>query len=191
MNTRDRIINEYFEWMYDLVCGKKYLKKLSYRKLLYFLHNTTFTYTIPMDANRADDGIELRYRFGIVKGYSDAMIADILDTRECSMLEMMVALSNRCEESIMDDPVFGNRTGQWFWNMIMSLGLGYMTDERFEKDIATEIVNTFLNHRYSANGEGGLFTLAHPSRDLRKVEIWYQMMWYLNELLEDKSAAIK
>ena len=79
---------------------------------------------IPMDGNRAEDGIDLRYRFGHEQHYSDAMVASFLDDRPCSVLEMMIALSIRCEEHIMDDPDVGNRTGQWFWSMIASLGSG-------------------------------------------------------------------
>lgn len=53
------------------------------------------------------------------------MIASYLDNRPCSVLEMIIALAIRLEEHIMDDPDIGNRTGQWFWDMIVSLGLGF------------------------------------------------------------------
>lgn len=62
--TRDELKFDYFDWMYGLVCDTKYPKKLSYRKLLNFLHNMDFTYQLTMDSNRFEDGIELRYRFG-------------------------------------------------------------------------------------------------------------------------------
>lgn len=41
--TRDELKFDYFDWMYGLVCDTKYPKKLSYRKLLNFLHNMDFT----------------------------------------------------------------------------------------------------------------------------------------------------
>ena len=44
--TRDYIINQYFEWMYGLVCNKKISKRTSYRKLLYCLHNRDFDYIL-------------------------------------------------------------------------------------------------------------------------------------------------
>jgi hypothetical protein len=44
--------------MYQLVVDNRYSK--SYRKLFARLHDTEFTYTIPMDGNRAEDGIDLR-----------------------------------------------------------------------------------------------------------------------------------
>ena len=61
--TRDEVKEEYFEWMCDFVCDNRYSKRLSYRKLMIRLHQIDFEYTIPMDGNRAADGIDLRYRF--------------------------------------------------------------------------------------------------------------------------------
>lgn len=180
---KDRLINEYFEWMYNLVCNDKYNKHLSYRKLLYFLYDTDFQYTIPLDANRESDGINLRYRFGHECGHEEAIIAAYLDDRPCSVLEMMIALSVRCETQIMDDPIEGDRTGEWFWNMIVSLGLGKMSDDHFNGREVSRIVNRFLDRKYKRNGKGGLFTVEHSDEDLRTVEIWYQMCWYLNEYL--------
>lgn len=181
--TRDDLINRYFEWMYDLVYDDDCVKNLSYRKLLYFLHATDFTYIIAMDANRESDGINLRYRFGRMFGFEDALIASYLDDRPCSVLEMMIALSMRCEEQIMDDPTEGNRLGEWFWNMIVSLGLGGMSDDKFDKHKAQRIINKLLNREYQRDGKGGLFTVEHTEQDMRTVEIWYQLCWYLDEYL--------
>ena len=182
MNT---INNEYFEWVYNLVCNDRYYKTLSYRKLLYSLHNTSFYSLIDRDNNRADDGIELRYRFGYEYGYSRDVISASLDNRPCSVLEMMVALAFRIEETIMDDPSYGNRTGQWFWNMIVSLGLGSMSDNKFDDEYFQFIIDRFLNRQYSPNGEGGLFIVHNNTTDLRNIEIWFQAMWYLDEFLEE------
>ena len=62
--TRSELNNKYFKWMCQLVLDRRYSKSLSYRKLLQFLNRVDFSYTIPMDGNREDDGIDLRYRFG-------------------------------------------------------------------------------------------------------------------------------
>ncbi len=184
--TRDELIDQYFDWMYQLVVDDRYSNR-SYRKLFTRLHDTEFTYTIPMDGNRYEDGINLRYRFGREYGYSDSMIAACLDDRACSILEMMTALAIRCEENIMDDPEIGNRTGQWFWGMLVSLGLGSMDDVRFDRNYTDEVLERFLNHDYRRNGEGGLFTVRHSRMDMRRTEIWYQLNWYLNELVREGS----
>lgn len=169
----------YFNWMYQLVCGTKHTGNLSYRKLLYMLHRVDFTYTIAMDGNRFEDGTDLRYHFGHDHGCNGAMVADYLDNRPCSVLEMMIALAIRLETHIMDDPDIGNRTGQWFWDMIVNLGLGSMDDSKFDREYVNGIVRRFLNREYERNGKGGLFTVEHSRHDLRATEIWYQACWYL------------
>ena len=47
------IYEEYFEWLFDLVCAQRYSKPI-YRKLLMRLHDTEFRYSIPRDRNRAE-----------------------------------------------------------------------------------------------------------------------------------------
>ena len=181
--TKDELNNLYFEWMRQLVCNKRYTKGLSYRKLLIQLHRTDFNYIIGLDGNRAEDGIDLRYRFGYENSYEGPMIAAYLDDRPCSVLEMLVALAIRCEEHIMDDPDIGDRMGQWFWNMIANLKLSSMDDEHFNKTYTENIITKFLNREYERNGKGGLFTVRHCKHDLRSVEIWYQMCWYLDSII--------
>ena len=181
--TKNELVNAYFEWMCQLVYDRGYCKRLSYRKLLARLHDTAFAYSVPMDGNRMDDGIDLRYRFGRENGYRDAMIAAYLDDSPCSVLEMMTALAVRCEEHIMTDPDVGNRTGQWFWQMITNLGLGDMTDSKFDRKYVDLVIQRFLDRTYEPDGTGGLFTIEHCPYDLRTVEIWYQLCWYLDKLI--------
>lgn len=181
--VRDDVLNEYFDWMCQLVSDKQYIGDRSYRKLLSKLHNIPFTYTIDMDGNRAADGIDLRYRFGYERNYEDYIIASFLDDKPCSVLEMIVALALRCE-TIMEDPDYGDRTGEWFWGMIESLGLKSMDDTGFNRDYVDDVIDIFLSRDYGRDGRGGLFTIKHPKRDLRTVEIWYQMNWYLDSILK-------
>ena len=166
--------------MYTLVCSERHPKRLSYRKLLRQLFQTEFNYIIGLDGNRAEDGVGLRYRFGREHGYTDAEISNYLDDRECSVLEMMVALSQRCEEHIMDDPEIGNRTGQWFWEMIENLELDDMSDTVFDKRYVEDVIDRLLNRQYGRDGSGGLFRIPNCQYDLRSEEIWYQAMWYLD-----------
>lgn len=182
--TERQLEKEYFEWMYDLVCNDRYNRNLSYHKLLTHLHNIKFTYIVHRDRNRAIAGEDFRYRFGYECGYSRELIEKCLDTRPCSVLEMIIALAFTVEEEIMDDTEYGNRTGQWFWNMLVNLGLGSMCDNRFDVRYVDFVIDRFLNREYERNGEGGLFTIHDDTRDMRTAEIWYQTMWYLNEFLE-------
>lgn len=177
---QDQIINDYFEWLWNFTKCRGHSQN---RKIITLLHNIEFRYSIPMDANREEDGIDLRYRFitevGIPKNYQE--VYGYLDG-PCSVLEMMIALAIRCEESIMDDPDIGDRTSEWFWLMMKNLGLDYMSDRKFDRDVAEEKISIFLDRRYKRNGEGGLFVV-NGRRDLRKVEIWYQMCWYLDTIM--------
>ena len=177
---QDQIINDYFEWLWNFTKCRGHSQN---RKIITLLHNIEFRYSIPMDANREEDGIDLRYRFitevGIPKNYQE--VYAYLDG-PCSVLEMMIALAIRCEESIMDDPDIGDRTSEWFWLMMKNLGLDYMSDRKFDRDIAEEKISIFLDRRYKRNGEGGLFVV-NGRRYLRKVEIWYQMCWYLDTIM--------
>lgn len=179
MTFTDRLKNEYFEWLYDTVAGTRFPNGGSYRKLLMRLHSTPFTFSIPRDENRAADGIELRYRFGMAKDCPEYELID----GPCSILEMMIALTMRCETDIMDDPAYGNRIGEWFWTMIRSLGLSSMTDSNFNRDYVDDVLTRFLNREYEPDGKGGLFYIKDYERDLRDVEIWYQLCWYLDSIM--------
>jgi hypothetical protein len=93
---------------------------------------------------------------------------------------MMIALAIRCEEAIMDDTRYGDRTGQWFWNMMSNLGIGRMTDDIYNEEVLYEYVWRFMERRYDRDGKGGLFYIRDCEIDLRDVEIWSQLCWYLN-----------
>lgn len=177
------INNEYFEWLVTLVCGRRFGKGVSYRKLLTRLYITDFTYFIPRDGNRAEDGKELRRRFILCNGYED-WYETVMEhiSGPCNVLEMMIALAIRCEESIMDDTQYGDRTGQWFWNMINNLGLGGMTNDSIDVGFVDSIIDRFMKREYEPNGKGGLFTIRRCEVDLRTVEIWVQMLWYLDTI---------
>ena len=175
------ISDEYFEWLFNLVCEQRYFRPI-YRTLLKHLHDTEFTYLIPRDRNRAEDGENLRYRFALEKGYD--VPTTLVDLGcPCSVLEMMAALAIRCEEQLTDDPRYGNRMPQWFWKMIVNLGLGPMTNEMYDRAYVDLVLRRFLDRKYEPDGEGGLFHIRDARFDLRNVEIWYQLCWYLDTIL--------
>jgi hypothetical protein len=182
MSNNEEIKNLYFSWMASLAIVSP-TERSDYSHLLNALYDTKFYFTIPLDENRYVDGLDLRYRFGYSHNISKEQIMDTLDTRECSMLEMMVALALRCEEHIMYDPDLENQLSNWFSDMLQSLKLENMTNNNFDIDWVTYRLDCLLKHEYEPNGSGGLFTIRNPRQDLRKVEIWYQMCWYLDTIL--------
>ena len=86
----------------------------------------------------------------------------------------------------MTNPAMGNRLPQWFMEMLQSLGLDGMTDDQFDRHKVMVVVRRFMDGKYKPNGKGGLFTIPSCERDLRTVEIWYQMNWYLNSIIYEK-----
>lgn len=175
--------NQYFEWLCGLVDNEKQTNGYSYQKLFAHLDNIDFRYSIGMDGNRDGDGIDLRYRFGEDCNYDPRLIASVLDIRPCSVFEMICALAIRCEESFMNDPDNDNGPDKWFWVMIENLGLMSMCDNNYDETYISFVVERFLNREYERNGNGGLFTTNRPNVDLRYVEIWNQMCWYLDDYL--------
>ena len=167
---------EYFNYMYHLVANGT-----NYYSLLRLLDSIDFVALIPMDENRIADGISFRYRFALETGNNPDIVSEELADKKCSILEMMVALAFRVEENITCDPDMGDRTSQWFWVMMSSLGLSNMDDYHFNYEKAIDIIKTFLNREYLPNGKGGLFYIENPREDLRNVEYWKQCMWKINE----------
>lgn len=163
---------------------ENYSKHTSYYQLLEYLFDREFIWMpyMELDSNRAYDGIGLRQKY---TQETNSRVAPKED-EPCTVLEMMIALSIRCEIHIMDDDSYGNRTGQWFWSMIVSLGLGNYVDDRFNIEEVESIVDSFLHREYKPNGKGGLFTIDDVRQDLSTVEIWYQMNWYVNKILYDE-----
>lgn len=125
--------------------------------------------TVPNDVNRAHDGIDLRGRF--VRETSSSLPA----IGKCTMLEFLVALSIRLNESDYD-PRYPNRVPLWFWTLIENLEIRTASYD----DCITAFNNINLRD-YAEDGYGGLFPLRKPRENQRNVEIWYQMNAYLLE----------
>lgn len=183
---REELKEKYFNWLFRTVY--KYDSgdledNFSFVKLAMELFDIQFQVSYPMDENRISDGIYLRYEFGIDKGYDDRIITCCLDDVPCSVFEVMVGLAKRCESQIMSDSEYGDRTSQWYNEMVVSLGLGGMYNMNFDVKRVHEVCNKMMNHEYEPNGKGGLFTVRHPDRDMRNLELWAQMCDHLNELL--------
>lgn len=181
--TRD-LHNEYFDWLCSLINDSQ-LSNKPYFKLLLYLYDTEFVYVLPMDGNRYEDGINLRYRFGNENYIEGPVIASCLDDKPCSILEMMVALADRCETHIMFNPENGKMPGRWFWKMISNLGLEDMYDDNFDGEYVNSVIWRFLNREYDSDGVGGLVYLPNSRYDLRSMEIWYQMMHYLSDYVRN------
>lgn len=168
-------ISRYRKWLRSLVD-----RPGSYYDILFdTAWQMEYVYSVPYDENRAEDGLRLRERF---EHETSIMLPDL---GECRMLEFLVALAIRLNESTYDwdKP---DQTSEWFWKMMFNVGLQRF-DDTYSDDPYEHISWAFecINLRvYNLDGtDGGLFPLERPREDQRQVEIWYQMMAYLTENL--------
>lgn len=148
----------------------------TYNNLFMDLYSRDFTWSrsIPRDENRAEDGLQLRKSLGF---------DDILQDKPCSILEMLISLAMHIENDYMYNQEYGDRTAQWFWEMIVNMGLGSQNDRNYDPAYVNSCIERFIRREYDADGgNGGIFVVNNPREDLRNTEIWYQAMWYLTEI---------
>ena len=173
----------YFQWLCDLVHCEK--KEKSYYKLLKIMFDTEFLVKNKNDINRGVDGCELRTDY-----YCDCGVPekDQLFPGTCSILEMIIGISKRmmfelAKDGDDDESYFYH----YFWEILDNLHLTWFDDKKIEwnpcqNTIRIKEILRILNERkYQKNGEGGMFPLRNPSKNQKRVEIWYQMQAYINE----------
>ena len=171
---------DYFDWLCKLITDEDF-DPSRYQLLLEKLYHTTFVWTLDMDKNRAADGLDLRNQYA-KETDQDIYTVKLALNFPCSMLEMMVALAQRCERQIMIDLFVGPRIGRWFSYMLDSLGVMRDVDSLYDEEYVDYVITSFLHREYEPNGDGGLFLIKDSQEDLRELEIWHQMNLYLREL---------
>ena len=130
-----------------------------------------FFWTVPNDDNRIEDGLDIRREY--------FHRHEALD-RGCSVLEVIIGLSRRLSF------LAGGDSEWWAWRLIANLELSRMTGRigAIRAERIDDILDRFIWRLYEPDGTGGLFPLAWPKEDQRKVELWYQMCHYIEELPE-------
>lgn len=172
------ILDDYFDWLYFRVRNQHHSKRASFRKLLSCLHSIDFRYSVDYDENRAADGVNMRWYYVDDGGYDEILQWD----EPCTVLEMLIGLAIQME-TIMTHPDIDYQAGHWFWMMISNLGLDYMSDGKFDRRHVYGAVSIFLDRAYEPDGYGNIIFIEDCDTDLRKVEIWQQMCWYLDSIL--------
>ncbi len=157
------------ETYHNWICGKV-MSSNKYSGLLMELDRYDYRYRLPMDGNRYEDGIALRYRFGKENRIDDPIIASEIDIRQCSILEMLAALALRVSESVFDD----SETRLIFMAMLDNLGLSGFTDYSFDTDSVYQIraiLDDFTD---------GLMPLFHnDDKNWSDIDLWHQCHRYL------------
>lgn len=164
----------YFEWLaVQVVDIRKRNPRTTYWEVLKQLYSTEFFWRIRNDDNRVIDGKELRAEFLTGEPTNG------WEAQGCSFLEMLIALSRRLTfqtERVSVD--------EWFWHLMANVRLD-ISDFDYERqrmhDYVDQVLQNINNRTYDKNGEGGLFPLRDSDVDQTKIEIWYQMNYYLLE----------
>lgn len=168
---------DYFQWLYGQVGSTASRSpRRSFWSLARKLYSAKFHWTIRNDDNREMDGIQLRFEYIEARGTEDYDLR--WATRECSILEMLIALARRASFETSKTP------DEWFWLMLDNLGIGGISDAHYEnrsEDHIHEAIGRLVTRTYERDGRGGLFPLRSPYGDQRKTELWYQMSYYILE----------
>jgi len=167
----------YYNWLVNKIGGER-LGYSSYSKLLHFLFREPFTWDlrIRIDESREEDGYELRYRYFDETGKR----IDVSRHDNCSVLEMMIALSIRADRDIMWIPG-EDHPERLFWEMLRNAGLLDFDDRYFNESVVYSVIDNILKRNYRPNGQGGFFPVRKVYKDMRTLPIWEQMNQYLNE----------
>lgn len=174
------ILGEYFKWLMDKI---EYWKDSHryYDNLMEYLFFSPFVCSISNDENRKEDGLQLRDDFVFESG------KNLENELDCSILEVLVALSIRCDRNVIGDPEI-IKESKLFWIMLDNLGLTVYDDDRFDVDIVKNIVDNWMFRRFETDGFGSVFPLKYPGRNQKTLEIWFQMQDYLAENFDDEGS---
>lgn len=165
MNSKER----YFKWLLRIIDPTEVS-----HDFMNLLFEMPFMYQKSGDEARAKDGLSLRTK------YQDEEDPDFEYDEPCSVLEMMIALAFRAED-ILYDPSDGTHAPSIFWQMVASMGIKNAANDKFDYYDARRKIFGMMGRKYTHNGKGGLFYIPSCNEDLREVEIWYQMLWYVNK----------
>lgn len=181
----NKILPNYRLWLYNLVTNDNWvdIPAGDYYQLIQYLVETDYYWSVPLDEDRATNGIALRKRWAKEFEVPIEDVEFIFQHRPCSVLEMLLAMCLDAEERIMWDFDIGNQSSRWFWLIMSNLGIACMDDNHFDYEFVAKAVDIMLNREYDADGSnGGPFVVPNPKKDLRTVNYWMQFMWYLASL---------
>lgn len=168
----------YFHWLEPQVREEGH-QRHTHSDLLMLLFTKEFVWLVPNDDNRIVDGLDLRGEFLRESEAPGSLTVEGLGP--CSVLEVLIALSRRLAFAVSGTPE------GWAWQLLVNLELDRMSDplSRRKAEKVDEILENLIWRRYNPDGSGGFFPLQDPDEDQTKVELWYQMSAYVDEMDPD------
>lgn len=173
MKKGSSVAESYRHWLANQIANGNPGK--TYRDLTALMFEKPFEWLVPNDDNRVMDGLELRTEFRYAEHIRERALKSI---GPANFLEVLVALSRRL--AFMG----GGDAPGWAWHLMDNLGLRRMYDPLPPRKAlqVIDILDTCIWRTYEPDGQGGFFPLSRPKEDQTKVEIWYQIPDYLEEL---------
>lgn len=166
----EALLGAYLAWLEPQVGVDRQPRR--YMQLMQLLVAKEFVPVVPYDDNRVVDGLDVRREFCAEQG------CEVDDLGPCSVLEVLVALSRRLAFNA------GGDAAGWAWQLLCNLELEKFWDRisRQKAILIEEILDALVWRTYSPDGQGGFFPLDHAQDDQTRLELWYQMAAYVNEL---------
>lgn len=146
-----------------------------YWGLVNLMFDKEFTWSVPHDDNRIADALELRNEFC---HETHCRRSQLNRLGPCSFLEVLIGLSRRLEF------IAGGNPSGWAWVLLTNLELDKMKDPLTPRKIdqINLLMDIVIERKYAPDGQGGFFPLAWPDEDQTRIELWYQMNYFVEEL---------
>lgn len=169
----------YFEWLLHGMNDNQWgYRTQEFSKLLNLMFKLRFKAVNHMDVIREEKIDDLRDDFFYDH---DEHIKDVPDMPAYpTVLELLISLSYSMED-VMSNQKYGNRTADWFWGMIINLGLEDLDDDEFDEGYAVAVFSRWLKREFAPDGNGSPFPMRDPPCDMTGVDIWRSFLWYVNE----------
>lgn len=171
----DQLKEDYLRWLEPQLRDEHGNPRKTYWDLLNVMFEKEFIFVVPMDDNRIADGLDLRVEFARERRLRPYALNSL---GPCSFLEVLIALSRHLAFTA------GGEAPGWAWQLLGNLELHRMTDPltRPKHRKVQEVMDTVIWRTYAPDGTGGFFPLAFSDDDQTKIELWYQLNAYVEEL---------
>lgn len=177
--------DKYYEWLLYRVCNSDFQRN-EYSMIFQDLASVEFRSSVERDDNLLE-----HVKYYLREGFTDeaeehGVNVTIDEDLPVSLLEVMVVLAVKAEDIMQSFD--GVDYSRWFWHMMKNSGLAFYTNYRYNKSGSMMTIRRILERKYEQNGRGGLFYIRRidtTKYDLTEIELWYQLMWYINEVNEE------
>jgi hypothetical protein len=169
------LTEDYLRWLEPQLRDEHGNQSKTYWDLLNLMFEKEFVWLIPHDDNRMVDGLDLRTEFAHEAHIRPNALKQL---GPCSFLEVLIGLSRRLAFAA------GGQAPGWAWQLVTNLELHRMSDplSQPKRNRVEHILNACMYRTYQPDGQGGFFPLAWPDDDMTKVELWYQMHAFIEEI---------